>query len=145
MFIGNGEEWLEFKNSFLTNIYSAAGVSNLQKYQILKAPVKGYPKRLIIQDHYDDQTFHMAWQALCETYNRKKVLVDNHLKAIFNVSPIQKESANQYNKFLHEISGHISNLDGLKISKEILWETSVIFNLSTKLDKHTLRKCKETQ
>ncbi|XP_072377951.1 uncharacterized protein [Diabrotica undecimpunctata] len=141
-FNGEYEQWLEFKTNFINTIDSNSSLSAGQKFNFLKAALEGYAKRTI-EGFTDSQDYHAAWNMLCNKFDRKKFLVDTHLKSIFNLNSINKSTFMQFRGLIDEVSKHLSYLEGMKLTKESLWDMTIIHVVYNKLDKVTQNKWKE--
>lgn len=142
VFNGDYEQWLEFKQKFVSTIDSNQYLNDGQKYNFLTAALDGYAKRSIAGCE-ESQDYARAWQMLCDKFDRKRFLVDIHIKSIFNLNPINKATFLQFRSMLDEISKHLVCLEGMKLSKESLWDMAIINIIYSKLDSITQNKWKE--
>ncbi|KAG5895724.1 hypothetical protein JTB14_025671 [Gonioctena quinquepunctata] len=115
-FKGEYEHWLEFKSTFLSVVHTS-NISNIQKFQILRQSVDGYAKRIVDQVEFVGDYYDTAWNALCERFNNKKILINKHIKGILKLEPLVKESSKQLRDLLDLVSENISAIEGMKISK----------------------------
>lgn len=57
--------------------------------------------------------FIIAWQLICERYNNKKLLIDSHIKAIFDLPKIGNENLSQLRHLTDEIWSNLRSLNNL--------------------------------
>ncbi|KAJ8912477.1 hypothetical protein NQ315_014577 [Exocentrus adspersus] len=143
VFKGDYGRWLEFKTTYVSSIHSNTRLTKSQKFQLLRNALEGYAKRLVDKIEFTEDNYEVAWARLCKRYDNKRVLVNNHLKSICNLEVIQKESASHFRKLLDEVSDHLTSLEGLHLTGEVLWEVAIIYIISSKLDKVTYRDWKD--
>ncbi|KAJ8957412.1 hypothetical protein NQ318_004892, partial [Aromia moschata] len=102
-------------------------------------------KKIIFNnDHNDDNqisaaNYEVAWSALLERYDNNKLLIHNHVKALFNSEPIHKETANGLRKLIDDFSKNLRALEQLQ-QPVGEWDTLLVYLVSIKLDSVTLRE-----
>ncbi|KAL0879208.1 hypothetical protein ABMA27_002991 [Loxostege sticticalis] len=84
----------------------------------------------------------MAWNLLCERYNNSRLLVNNHVQALFNVEPVSKESSSSLRHLIDTINKNIRALKTLNEPTEH-WDTLLVYMMSNKLDAITSRNWEE--
>lgn len=141
-FRGESEHWLEFKTTFLSVVHSSS-IPNIHKFQILRQSVDGYAKRIVDQVEFAGDFYDTAWKTLCDRFDNKKVLINKHIKNIFSVEQIFKESPKHLRQMLDTVSDSMTSIDGLKVSKDNLCDLLLIHVISNKLDKSSYRDWKE--
>ncbi|XP_050518500.1 uncharacterized protein LOC126892806 [Diabrotica virgifera virgifera] len=145
IFKGDFQHWLEFKTTFISVVHSNTTLPDIHKFQLLRQSVDGYAKakRIVDKVEFSGNYYQTAWDALCMRYDNKKLLVNKHIKAIFNLDSIQKESPNHLRDLLDSVSDSMSSIDSLKITKSSLSDLLLIYIISNKLDRQTYREWKE--
>ncbi|KYQ51878.1 hypothetical protein ALC60_09011, partial [Trachymyrmex zeteki] len=73
---------------------------------------------------------------LRERYDNHKQLVHNHVKALYNIQPIAKESSAKLLSIVDEVTKHLRALKILNEPTEH-WDSLVIYHIHTKLDRNT--------
>nr|CAI5837878.1 unnamed protein product [Callosobruchus analis] len=134
-FSGEFKNWISFKNNFDSTISRNVNLNDYPKWQFLKASLSGYALRVVEGSDSHSQPFTAAWSLL--------FLMDSHFKSIFNLPLVKKENYSQFSLMLDELSVHITALDDLKLSKEMLYDSLIIHVASEKLDKVTRREWKD--
>ena len=86
--------------------------------------------------------YAVAWGLLCERFDNKRLLIQNHISALFNLESINKESSVALKRMLDHINKNLRALQSLgePIST---WDTLLIYILSHKLDTKTFREWEE--
>ncbi|XP_045457522.1 uncharacterized protein LOC123667726 [Melitaea cinxia] len=92
-FHGHYQHWLEYRDTFISLIHSRSDIDDINKLHYLRASLKD--SALLVIDSLDvkGDNYANAWKLLCSRYDNKRLLVNNHVQALFNVEQIQKESS----------------------------------------------------
>lgn len=141
-FDGNFSTWLEFRDTFDSLVNSNASIDCINKYHHLRASLEGSAAEVIKSLEVSASNYKLAWDLLCERYDNKRLLINNHLKALFSIEAMCKES----DLALRSLIDHLSkNLRALKALGEPVdyWDTIVIHFASMKLDNSTNRQWEE--
>lgn len=83
--------------------------------------------------------YTVAWQSLVTRYNNKKVLVQAHVKAIYDLETVGGDSAKKLRQFTDALNGHMRALEALG-QEPTNWGPLLIHVISIKLDKITLKE-----
>ncbi|XP_024886131.1 uncharacterized protein LOC112463789, partial [Temnothorax curvispinosus] len=86
-----------------------------------------------------DENYSVAWDLLIERYDNKRVIVQNHLKAIVKLPVMNKENISELRQITDGASRHIQALKALKRPTHN-WDDLLIYLLSSKLDAVTSRE-----
>lgn len=143
LFQGDYKEWSAFRDLFVKLIHDNSQISNAEKLYYLKASLKGEASRLIQNIESSADNYETAWQEILRRYDNKVLMLNKHLKAIFDMPRVTKGSGNSLRKLICEFSQHLSSLESLKINN--LHESILIFILSLKLDSEMLCAFQMTQ
>ncbi|XP_049876854.1 uncharacterized protein LOC126374328 [Pectinophora gossypiella] len=143
-FDGNYLKWLEFHDSFDTLINKNDSVPNINKFHYLRSSLEGAAAVVIksIEFTANNYNYKSAWNLLCERFNNKRILTNNHIKCLFNFDPITKESYKSLRYMIDYYSKNLSALEQLEEPTEH-WDTLIIFMMASKLDSATARKWEE--
>uniref|UniRef100_A0A6P7FS53 Uncharacterized protein LOC114333451 n=1 Tax=Diabrotica virgifera virgifera TaxID=50390 RepID=A0A6P7FS53_DIAVI len=142
VFTGELETWLEFKSTFTSVIHNSP-LSNSHKFQLLRQYVDGYAKRIIDKIEFSGDYYQTAFDALCQRFDNKRLLVNKHIKTIFSLESINKESPKHLRQLLDIVSDSVTSIESLQITKECLSDLLLINIISDKLDKQSYREWKE--
>lgn len=139
---GNYTRWLEFKDLFESLINSNDSIAPVNKFHYLRNSLQGSASLVIRSIDFSASGYELAWKTLCERYDNKNILINNHLNAIVSVNPLQKESFKALRYLIDTVTKNLSSLDSLGISTKG-WDPLVIFLVSAKLDPKTNAKWEE--
>lgn len=128
-FSGKYGSWLEFRDTFISLIHSNTSITSIQKFHYLRASLDGGAAQIIRSLEFSASNYTVAWSALCERFDNTRLLVQNHIKAIFNEEPIKKESADSIRRLL---DAYMKNIRALQILDEPTkhWDTLLIYIVS---------------
>lgn len=139
-FNGDVTKWLEFRDTFDALIHQT-NMKPIQKLKYLRSCLTDGALDVIASLDYCEESYQIAWRLLCDRYNNNKMLVNNHLRALFNIDSVQS-TPSALRSLVDSISRHLRTLNNLELSTEN-WDVLVIFFLSSKLDKFLQRKWEE--
>lgn len=118
-------------------------LNNINKFHYLRSSLEGSATIVIKSlEIISDDNYLVAWKPVCERYDNKRQLIYNHLKFLFSVEPIKKESDVSLRFLVNHISKNLRALNSLG-KPTGNWDTLIIFMFSFKLDVVTSRKWEE--
>ncbi|XP_026744728.1 uncharacterized protein LOC113506069 isoform X1 [Trichoplusia ni] len=141
-FDGNYQSWLEFRDTFGSLIHDNKTISDINKFHYLRASLQGNAALIIKNLDFKASHYNIAWNLLCERYNNNRLLVNNHLQALFDVGSIIKESSESIRNLVDVINKNIRALTTLKRPTQY-WDDIIIYFMSKKLDLMTSREWEE--
>ncbi|XP_059055493.1 uncharacterized protein LOC131849430 [Achroia grisella] len=128
-FSGSYDDYLEFRDTFTSLIHNNDEIDEVNKFHYLRASLEGSAAVVIQSVEFSSSNYAVAWKLLCDRFDNKRLLIQNHVSSLFNVEAITKESSanlkrliDQVNKNLRALEslGHFANLckrPGCKICK----------------------------
>lgn len=146
-FNGHYDSWLEFKDCFLALVHNNNSLSDIQRFYYLKSSLEKDALQVIKSIEVSSNNYKIAWQMLQERYENKKLIIHNHLKAIFDYPPVIKESHSHLRGLFDNLTKHIRSLNSLGLNTGS-WDCIIIYIMCSKLDSVTRRewenfKCSE--
>lgn len=137
-FNGSYDQWLMFKDTFISVIDSNTRLTKIQKFQYLRSSLTGEALQVIHTLETTDENYEIAWQLIIQRYENTKLIINTHIKELFDLSVVAKSSHVALRSFIDSIRTHVRALEALKqpISH---WDTILIYLLSDKLDYVTRR------
>ncbi|KAJ8961472.1 hypothetical protein NQ318_014720 [Aromia moschata] len=129
VFDGSYENWLYFKDTFNSIVHANKAISDVQKFHYLRSCLKGEATDLIKSLG--------AWQLINDRYENKNLLVNNHVKALFNLPAVSKESHVFLRSLLDKLNNHLRVLRVLEQPVD-KWDVLIIYMVTNKLDNITL-------
>ncbi|XP_063543206.1 uncharacterized protein LOC134751689 isoform X1 [Cydia strobilella] len=141
-FGGSYDTWLEFRDTFDSLINNDDSIDDVNKFHYLRASLEGSAAVIVQSLALSSSNYKIAWQLLCDRYNNKRLLVNNHIKAIFNITPITKESSTAIRHLIDAICKNIRALATLD-EPTTHWDTLLVYIICQKLDNVTRREWEE--
>ncbi|KAI5638291.1 hypothetical protein NE865_09106 [Phthorimaea operculella] len=125
-FDGSVDHWLEYRDTFQSLVHKCPSVSKIQKFHYLKSTLKGSAQLVIDSIEFCEDNYDTAWELLLNRYDNSKLLVQKHVKSLFTMPSITKESSPQIRKL---IDVTLKNIRALKLLGESTehWDTLIIY------------------
>lgn len=143
-FSGSYENWLEFHDTFLSLIHSNDQIDEINKFHYLRASLEGTAALVIQSIEFSANNYTVAWGLLCERFDNKRLLVQNHVSALFNLDAITKESSVALKRLLDQVNKNLRSLKSLG-EPTLHWDTLLIYMITHKLDPKTFREWEEVK
>lgn len=138
-FDGSYDRWLEFKNSYETMIHNRSDLDEIQKFHYLRSALSGSALQVISALEFTASNYLHAWDLLEIRFHNPRLLVHNHVKSLFNISPLKQESSILIRKLIDTIGRNLRALQTLDEPTDS-WDTLLIYLIVSKLDSTTERK-----
>lgn len=137
-FDGSYEHWLEFRDTFMSLVHNCKTITQIQKFHYLKSSLKGNAKSVIDSLEFSADNYEVAWELMINRFDNTKLLIHNHVKSMFIIQALTKESPGLLRKLTDNI---LKNLRALKLLGEPTehWDTLIIYIVTSKLDPVTER------
>lgn len=140
-FSGEFKDWLEFRETF-DALINASSLKPIQKYKYLRSCLRDGALEVVNSVEYTGEKYALAWSLLCQRYNNTRLLVNNHLKSLFETAAIKAESASALRSLIDNITKHLRCLRSLNIPTNE-WDHVVIYFMSAKLPTNLQKKWEE--
>ncbi|KAL0860765.1 hypothetical protein ABMA27_009309 [Loxostege sticticalis] len=141
-FSGSYDNWLEFHDTFTSLIHSNDEIDDINKFHYLRASLEGSAAVVIHSIAFSASNYALAWKLLCERYDNKRSLIQNHVYALFHLDAITKESSAVLKRFIDQINKNLRALESLGEPVK-QWDTLLIHIVTQKLDHKTYREWEE--
>lgn len=138
-FSGKYDEWLPFFDTFSALIDNNENLTDIQKLHYLKACLTDGASKSLDNIDLTAANYEVAISLLKDQFQNIKLIVQNHVKALFNLPQIQKESTAGLKHLINHINAHLRALNNLAQPSEA-WDTLIIYLITTKLDSLTHRE-----
>jgi len=102
-FSGSYEDWYTFHDSFKNLIHANENLSAIQKFHYLRSSLKDNAAEVIKSFDITTDNYLKAWQLLNERFDNKRRIVQTHIKAMFEITPIHKENCATLRSLLDNI------------------------------------------
>ncbi|XP_025829367.1 uncharacterized protein LOC112904173 [Agrilus planipennis] len=137
-FDGDLTQWRSFSDTFRSLVHENENIINVQKFHYLKASLQGEAATVINTLNASAENYLVAWSMLEKRCNQPRKIIQSHLRAFLELSPIIKESPSAIRTLILSAEMHVNALKSLKVPVEH-WNEILVYILSTKLDKNTRR------
>lgn len=134
----NGEQshWISFHDTFKSLIDENQSLSDIQKLHYLRACVKGEASSIISTIENTSNNYAIAWGFLKERFDNRRIIIQQHVRNIFDLPAITKESAQNIRLIIDKIQTNLRSLKNL--GEEVdHWDTVMIHLVVSKLDRQT--------
>lgn len=102
------DDWGPFKNIFTTMFHDHPTLPKVQKMQYLIAALKGEARDIISSLETSEENYDEAWKTLKERYDDDSLIIQKHIRALFEQSVITKENHSALRKLLDNVMKHLS-------------------------------------
>ncbi|CAG9125559.1 unnamed protein product [Plutella xylostella] len=137
-FSGSYENWLEFHDTFSSLIHTNDEIDEINKFHYLRASLEGSAAVVIQSFEFSASNYAVAWKVLCERFDNKRLLIQNHVSALFNIDPISRESSVVLKRLIDNLNKNLRALESLGEPVK-QWDTLLIHIVTYKLDQKTYR------
>ncbi|XP_075158202.1 uncharacterized protein LOC142231478 [Haematobia irritans] len=137
LFNGGYEKWPCFRDMFTAIYIKHPKLSPAQKLFHLRAKTRGEASQIVKQFSLTDDNFGLAWEALRQRYENKRILVNHQLKKIFEMERVGTEKGKALRNLQYTVNNCLSVLKTYNISV-ISWDPILVFWVSSKLPDETL-------
>ncbi|GFW73456.1 uncharacterized protein TNCV_2801201 [Trichonephila clavipes] len=90
VFSGKFEDWINFKDLFVTAVHSQTSLGNLQKFQYLKGLLSDEPASLIKHIPLSNKSYEEVWGKLIDRYDKKKQIAYPLIKTFLDQKGISQ-------------------------------------------------------
>ncbi|XP_037295929.1 uncharacterized protein LOC119188381 isoform X2 [Manduca sexta] len=138
-FDGSCEDWLEYRDTFVSLVHSSKDISDIQKFHYLRSSLKGSAALVINSVQFSSDNYNVAWELLLNRFNNSRLLTQSHVKSLFTMNVLNKESPVLIKTLIDNV---LKNLRALSILGEPTehWDTLLIYLIVSKLDITTERE-----
>lgn len=141
-FNGTFEQWPAFYGPFSALVDKNTNLSNLQKFYYLLSSLSTTAKKTIESLEITEGNYANALDLLKKRYDNSRLATRHHIRAIFELKPIAKESAAALRDLTDEMQQRLAALTALKEPTEH-WNTIINEWILSKLDSVTSREWEE--
>jgi len=112
-FSGSYTEWAAFYDIYMALVHNNKTLTDVQKFFYLRSSLSGDAEKVIQCLQTTSENYGIAWEMLIVRYDNKKVLIQVHVKALFDLEFIRKESSIHLRTLVDTLSGHLNALQSL--------------------------------
>ncbi|XP_065091192.1 uncharacterized protein LOC135712154 [Ochlerotatus camptorhynchus] len=141
-FDGDFSRWLSFRDTFTSMVHSNADIPTVAKLQYLLQSLEGEAHKPFESIDIVADNYALTWDALLKRYDNKRYLKRQLFRALYDLSPLKKESPQELHDLIDDYQRHVKAL--AKLNEPVVhWDTPLINLLCYKLDPTTLRAWEE--
>ncbi|KAH9645477.1 hypothetical protein HF086_003494, partial [Spodoptera exigua] len=141
-FNGTYDKWLEFRDTFSSLIHLNDQIDKINKFHYLRASLEGTAAVVIQSIEFSADNYSIAWDLLNERFDNKRLLIQNHVSALFNIETVSKESSDSIKRIIDSLNKNLRALESLGEPTKF-WDTLLIYIVTHKLDTRTYREWEE--
>jgi len=138
-FTGVYTEWAAFYDIYTALIHENKSMCDIQKFFYLRSCLGGDAEKVIQCLQTTAENYQAAWKSLTTRYDNKRVLIQVHVKALFDLEPVKKESSVHLRALIDTLSGHLKALESLGQTPD-RWGALLFHLITSKLDAGTRRE-----
>ncbi|XP_036145647.1 uncharacterized protein LOC118646570 [Monomorium pharaonis] len=135
-FDGDYNAWLCFYDNFKTTIHDNSDLKPVQKLQYLKSCLKGDAAQIIESLATSAENYEIAWNLVVERFDNKRIIIQNHVRSLFELPNIAKESLTGLRALMDGALRHLRALKTLGLQTEH-WDAMLIQLIIFKVDRNT--------
>ena len=139
MFSGHLQDWVAFKDTFLSLVGNSPTMPNNQKFHYLLSEIKGDAGKVIQHIPTSDQGFRIAWAILVDRYENERLIINTHIDNIMKLPSVVTENTNQLRQIVDTTKCNLEALKAMNLHTET-WDLMIIYILVHKLDNKTKRE-----
>ena len=132
-FSGNLQDWVTFKDTFLSLVGDSVTIPNIQTFHYLPSATSGDVKRVIQHIPVSEQGFRVA------RYENERPIINTHIDNIMKLPNLTAKNVSQLCQMVHTTKCNLQALKAMKQNTDS-WDMIIIYTLVQKLDK-TKREC----
>ncbi|XP_055604975.1 uncharacterized protein LOC129753201 [Uranotaenia lowii] len=141
-FDGDIDQWLSFRDLYLSLIHTKTDLPEVEKFHYLKGCLTGEARALIDPLALTRANYSVAWDILMARYNDSKVLKRRQVGNLFKLPKVAKESAVDIQALLEGFERVVQTLDQL-VKPEEYKDLLLLEMLCSRLDLITRRAWEE--
>jgi len=115
-FGGQITEFKHFYDTFNSLIINNQALDDVQKFHYSLSFVTNEAHHLIQNLPVTQQNFHAAWNLLCDRYNNERLIVAAHVKSLWSLPVINKESATDLRALINQFQSNLNAIKALDLS-----------------------------
>lgn len=132
-------EWAAYYDIYMAAVHTNAEIVDIQKFFYLRASLRGEAAKVIQCLQTTAENYQVAWKSLVTRFDNKKVLIQVHVKALYELEPLKKESSVQLRMLVDTLSAHLKALEALGQTPD-KWGALLFHLITSKLDASTRRE-----
>ena len=138
-FDGRITNWPHFKDAYVSIVHEDPKIDPIRKFHYLISSVSGPAHAIVSKVALTANNYPIAWKALLDAYDKKRLLASAYLNELLNFKPIQgnRTSISALQIFLSQICENISAFNMLGLPDKAGF---ILFHLAIKCVDHQTRE-----
>lgn len=141
-FKGDYDKWTQFYETFETLVHNNPQLDEIQKFYYLLDSLEGNARRVLDCLEITRGNYVGALDLLKQRFYNKPIIIQTHLRALFDAPVIQKETHYLLRGLVDLVTKHVRALKTLGEPVES-WDRLIIFFISRKLDINSKKQWEE--
>jgi len=137
-FSGAYEDWYTYQDTFEKLIHNNNSLTDIEKFHYLRSSLKEKAAEVIKSLETTTDNYQEAWDLVKARFDNKRWIVQRHIQAIFEASPVSKENHVALRELLDTTIKHVRALRALKLPTDS-WDALLIHIIVSKLDATTTK------
>lgn len=138
-YAGSSENWLEFRDLFISLVHNSNDINIIDKFDYLKTSLEDAAARCISSIEFCASNYFIAWDTLCARFENRFLMVHNYIKSLFNIKNISSDSPTAFRDLFDTLSRNLKCLQVLGIDTNS-WDPVIIYLVTTKMDVTTIKE-----
>ena len=139
IFSGQLQDWVTFKDTFLSLVGNNTSIPNIQKFHYLSSTIKGDARKVIQHITASEQGFRVAWEILVDRYENERLIINTHIDNIMKLPSLASENTIQLRQIVDTAKCNLEALKAMNVHTDT-WDLMIIYILVNKLDNKTKRE-----
>ncbi|XP_055590511.1 uncharacterized protein LOC129758539 [Uranotaenia lowii] len=110
-FSGDIDEWLGFRDLFISLIHVKPELPDIEKFYYLKGCLQGEARALLDPIQVSQANYQVAWDTLVNRYSNSKLLKRRQISSLFGLPTMHKESVTELQSLLDGFERIVHTLD----------------------------------
>ncbi|XP_060861320.1 uncharacterized protein LOC132938478 [Metopolophium dirhodum] len=115
-FDGNIIEWCSFRDMFTSLVHVNEHYTDIKRFHYLLCYLLGPALTIVKAVPLTADNYSIAWNALKDRYDNKRLLVTAHIEKLFAFAPLTKESPASLSLFVNTFRENVSAIQALGVS-----------------------------
>ncbi|KAI4479440.1 hypothetical protein M0802_014397 [Mischocyttarus mexicanus] len=115
-FDGDLESWPAYKENFVSLIDERTDISEIKKFSYLRGSLRGSARKALDSYRPTAANYKIAWNALLETYDRPRLLIEHSIVAILNMEIPRDDDRAGLEGLMHDARARVNHLTSLGLT-----------------------------
>ncbi|XP_011687495.1 PREDICTED: uncharacterized protein LOC105449812 [Wasmannia auropunctata] len=133
-FSGLLTEWVNFRDIFESLVANNEVLSNVQRLHYLKSSLTGAAQLILKNTTVTDANYEIAWNALKNRYENKRVIVSAHINNILDAPNMKADTTSEFKRVYDTVT---DSLAALRCLERSTIDDFIVIIAARKLDPHT--------